>query len=955
MHVRRFFRQGFIKPNQFVLLFLFFIYALAACSRPVHAGEDWYLDGNVQKLFTSGEGLPATAANAIAQTSEGFIWIGGYGGLTRYDGQSFQNIGEGEIISVTDLLAGEDGALWIATPDKGIFLYQNGSLTACMPEEESWARETQCLSAMPDGSVCFGTNCGAGILTAEGELTQLEIPGVDGTFISRILALDDGRILFVSRKGDFLIYDGSTCRAPDLGEEKGKIRSVYYCRADGNFYLGTTGDKVVRADWSFTHLLPLTVSEVSCINDIYSSDGKTFWLCSDTGVAAFQLGRIRLQRLLLDNSVDGMMRDHQGNYWFFSSRQGVLEVLDSRFDNISQTAGLRGLVVNAVVRLGGRLYIGHDQGLMILDARDYKVIYDPRFSELESVRIRCLYADEEENLWVATRGLGLLCYTRVGECLRYSSEKYPQILSDNFRCIVPYEEGGLLAGTDAGAYHIQGDEVTGLIADPEDGSRRVLCIAPMNGRIWLGTDGYGIFAVEDSRVVQHLTTEDGLLSNVVMKFCSSPSGSGLWMVTGSGINRLDVQETIHTLSFPSSNELDFVITPAGEVWILAGTGVYQTREELLLGDDDADILYHRYTRTDGLPFEVTANSNQWQDPDLIYICGSAGLMSISTSGQEKQDGDYQVVIESMQTDLDQGAVCVRSIPEYHMDAYANRVEINAHPLNFRLERPPVFYYLEGFDRKWVIDPTGVCSPISYTNLNGGHYVFHYGLMDPNTGEVVAEAVLPFVKEFRWYERKDVRAALTLLCLALCGLLVWAWTRYQLRKENHRITQEYERNERLRLQEAAYKDYLTGLYNRNYLSVWNKEELPGITWPVAFVAVDCNNLKKVNDTYGHSRGDEMLQILARMLNTHFPEKNCRVIRMGGDEYLVLCAGLDEQAIRKIMDTMVEDAAKCMIEELPLSFSYGICVMEKDEFDFEEGLRVSDMRMLEDKDRYHGRRR
>ena len=955
MQYTRFFRQSFLKPNQLVLLCLFAWLMLTAGAPLNCAGEDWYLDGNVQKLFTSGEGLPATAANAIAQTSDGYIWIGGYGGLTRYDGQCFVTIGQDMFSNVTDLLAGDDGKLWIATPDRGIFLYQYGQMTGLTPEE-GWAREVQCLALQSDGSVCFGTNAGAGIVTEDGQLRRLDIPELNGALISRMLALDDGRILCITRTGSLWIYDGDTCLEAELGAEKGKIRSVYYCQADGYFYLGTTDSNVIRADWSLKSTISIPVPELSCINDIYSDDGRTFWLCSDTGVAAFRVGKVRMQRLRIDNSVDRVMRDHQGNFWFVSSRQGVLEVLESRFHNISQTAGLHNLVVNAVVRLGSRLYVGHDQGLMILDVGDYRVIHDTRFARVGSVRIRSLYADDTGNLWIATRGLGLLCYDPAGNYVQYSSESYPQIRSDNFRCIVPDEEGGILAGTDAGAYRIREGEVTSLIGDPDDGSRRVLCIASMDGLTWLGTDGYGIFAVQDSKVVRHITTEDGLLSNVVMKMYVSPAGGGIWIVTGSGINRLDTQGTMHSLEFPSTNELDFVITGVGEVWILAGTGAYQTKEELLLKNDHGeDLLYHRYTRADGMPYEVTANSIQWQDPDMIYICGSAGLMSISTSRQDKRPEEYQVVIDSILTDLDQEAVHVQNLPEYRMDAYARRLDISAHPLNFKLEKPTVFYYMEGFDKKWIIDSSGVCAPLSYTNLEGGHYVFHYGLMDPDTGEVLVETALPVIKEFKWYERNDIRLCILLTTAALCALVIWMWLRYRLREENRRITQEYERNEKLRLQEAAYKDYLTGLYNRNYLSVWNEEERPGITWPAAFVAIDCNNLKKVNDTYGHARGDEMLQIVARLLREHFREEGCRIIRMGGDEYLVLCAGMDEQTVQDKIKKMAEDAARHMIEQIPISFSYGICVMDKEEYDFEEGLRISDMRMLEDKDRYHGRRK
>ena len=117
--------RGVMKKS--FLVWIFMIFVCLACVSAAAGEPDLYQDGNVQKLFTSENGLLATAATAIAQTGDGMIWIGGYGGLVRYDGETFEVFDE-EISGISDLMSGKDGSLWIASSDKGLFCYKDHEL-----------------------------------------------------------------------------------------------------------------------------------------------------------------------------------------------------------------------------------------------------------------------------------------------------------------------------------------------------------------------------------------------------------------------------------------------------------------------------------------------------------------------------------------------------------------------------------------------------------------------------------------------------------------------------------------------------------------------------------------------------------------------------------------------------------------------------------------------------------
>jgi diguanylate cyclase len=92
----------------------------------------------------------------------------------------------------------------------------------------------------------------------------------------------------------------------------------------------------------------------------------------------------------------------------------------------------------------------------------------------------------------------------------------------------------------------------------------------------------------------------------------------------------------------------------------------------------------------------------------------------------------------------------------------------------------------------------------------------------------------------------------------------------------------------RLSEQANRDSLTGLYNRRYLDDTLARELARCKregQPLSLMLIDIDHFKRVNDTYGHPAGDEVLRALARMLDTHARSADV-ACRYGGEEFLML---------------------------------------------------------------------
>jgi len=926
------------------LIFLSLVIAYAASASA--AEKDLYIDGNVQKIFTSEDGLLSTSTQAVAQTSEGFIWIGGYGGLVRYDGKRFKTFAYKRITRISDLEAGEDGVLWVATSDKGLFRYVDNDFQPIPFENGEAAGGVSCLAFAPDGRLVLGLESGLGAVE-EGYIHRLDIPELSAERIDCLMCPDGKRMFCITGSGRLCAWDGHEVRWASVDGDYA-LRSVCLNPADGTWLAGTSGNEVLVFDSDLSQVDLLTMDGLSCINDLHCDAGGVLWLCADNGIAIYVHGRIRMQNLLMDNSVDQMLVDREGNYWFASSRQGVLEVSRSKFGDVSQSAGLDSMVVNAIQRIGDTMFIGHDTGLVTLDVADFTPTAVEPLAGLAGVRVRALLADGG-SLWIGTMKKGLMRYTPEGDLVSYTSREYPALLSDNIRSITPVR-GGVLIGTDKGAYRVTEDGVESVLDDPGALAFRILCAAQFGDTVYLGSDGNGFYLVRDGKIVRHITTDDGLSSDVIMKEYRSEAYDGLWLVTGNDIDFLHDDGSITAItSFPSTNNLDLLAMANGDAWVFTGTGIYQTTEDSLLHDDAPRYLPYRHV--DGLPYEVTPNSYQCLTDGLLYVCGSGGVFSLQTDFSGTEAGEYQLVIDGVNADgqplyVHPGSPCI-------LDSDVRRIDINAYVLTFQTGNPFVFYRLEGFDTEETLDQLSNIGDISYTNLSGGTYTFHFGIRDYKTDAVLREITFPIVKRYAWYEDPRVRLGAILLGALLLALITLLIIRARSRRITRQLQKEYEQKEKTRLQEIAYKDYLTGLYNRNYLEVWNKKTPSDGEWPVTFVSIDLNNLKVVNDIHGHADGDRLLCALADLLKKHFADACYTVVRTGGDEFLVLARGVGGEQVRQKLEQLTLDASTVEVNGMPVTFEYGLCEQQKGQFNFDDGLRFSDLKLLESKNRFHGR--
>ena len=145
---------------------------------------------------------------------------------------------------------------------------------------------------------------------------------------------------------------------------------------------------------------------------------------------------------------------------------------------------------------------------------------------------------------------------------------------------------------------------------------------------------------------------------------------------------------------------------------------------------------------------------------------------------------------------------------------------------------------------------------------------------------------------------------------------------ELHESNKKLTTAQEN-----LQILANQDYLTNLYNSRYLNeiaedyiILSKRE----NKTFSIIILDIDNFKKINDTYGHAIGDEVIKSLASLLKKQARESDI-IARLGGDEFVILLPYCDKTQAYKIAETLRSMIEKhTIVGESNIQFSISLGV-------------------------------
>ena len=786
------------NPFKYGLILMLFCLVITFCGMTVRAenisggdNDEIVVDptgdgeGYAAVVYNNTNGLPTSEANAIAETKEGFLWIGSYSGLIRYDGSTFERIDSTTgVTSVVSLYVDSKERLWIGTNDNGVAYMEKGKINFYKDVEGLKSSSIRSIVEDKEGNIFIATTYGLGYIDTDMQIHALDESQLNSEYICELRKDDrgviygetiNGAVFTIENKKVTGYYDGNqlglgvlTTITPDP-ENPGY---VYLGTENSDIYYGTLDD----------NLKSVKKIDVSPLSYILSMEyiGGELWVCSNTGIGVIRDGNFRsLNKLPLNNTVGHMLADYEGNLWFTSTRQGVMKIVPNNFTDINQKYGLTDMVVNSTCVLEDQLFIGTDTGLQIIDKNkgrlhNFKLSTvngkisdkDNFITFMKDCRIRSIVKDAQDRLWISTYSqLGLVRYDH-GDVKTYgTAEGLP---SERVRTVIELSNGDMAVACSGGVAIMREDEVIKVYNDTNGltNTEALTICEGFNGELIVGSDGNGIFIITDDSI-KNIGSKSGLSSEVILRIKRDDKRKLFWLVTSNSISYMKDEAVTTVEKFPYSNNFDIYEDNMENMWVLSSNGIYIVQKQELIDNKDIETVF--LNKDNGLASVATANSYSYMDEKgNLYISGSAGVTKVDIYKPLEDVSKTKMSVPFVEADgemiyaEDDGSIIIPS--------NVKRVTVFSYVYTYSLFNPKVTYQLEGFDsEKTTVDRTEL-EPIDYTNLDGGTY--HFVMELQNTmGQKGKEIEVKLVKKKAFYEKIWFKALTAAIILAVLALIV----------------------------------------------------------------------------------------------------------------------------------------------------------------------------------------
>ena len=732
--------------------------------------------GYTSLIYDATNGLPTSDANYILGAKDGYVWIGGYSGIIRYDGKNFERLPTTNgLTSGRAFFEDSKHRIWVGTNDNGVAVIDGNKIRQFTYRDGLPSSSIRHFAEDKDGNIFVATTTGLAMIRDNGLVYKVSNPAIDKERILKLTADSSGKIYGQSLNGIvFSIVNRNVAElytSADLGMNtittlladpitNGK---VYLCAEGGTIYYGDFGKKA-------SELTKIDVSPIKTVQWI-SYDCFRIWICSRSQIGYLDKdNKLNIvSKLSMNGSIEMFTSDYQGNIWACSSTQGVMKIVANNFVSIFDEAALPKKTVNATCLHNDLLYVGTETGLFIID-KNKKPIKNELTEFIGDSRIRCIAEDQKKNIWIGTftNDKGLICQSPDGKITSFTTSN--GIANNRIRVIKIAKDNSILCGTNDGFSIIKNNQVVQNFGKNEIIKNSVFLSVEESedGKIYLGTDGDGIYVISGS-IIQRYGRDDGLTSDVVMRIKEDKKNGVIWLVTSNSIQYMKGGRIKNVSSFPYNNNYDLYINNKNEIWVLASSGIYNTNVESLLSDNVTD--YKLYTIANGLPSSVTSNSySALDDNGNLYMCCREGVSSVNINNYAEQKIQIKTALNSIYCGnqkilpSENGAYI---IPPSH-----DRIKITASVMDYSMSNPYVRIFLDGAKDDGITANRNSLTPLEYTNLSYGYYTFHIQVLSQNKKDILLDNTFSIVKRFRLIELMEFKFLLISLLVITAGFIVW---------------------------------------------------------------------------------------------------------------------------------------------------------------------------------------
>ena len=804
--------------------------------------------------WSAQDGIPGPV-RAIAQTPDGYLWLGTEAGLYRFDGLRFvlweSSFGEhlpGS--SVWSLCTARDGSLWIGFGSGGISQLRSGRLTNYLSGDGVPGGGIQSIVEDGNGSIWAGGAYGLSRFENNqwyrvGTEVGYPAPGAQEMLVdhrgnlwvatdSLNFGLSDDPV----RKNTILTLAPNAERFTGTGQAVGMVWRMTES-PDGNVWIAETSARTVRpitGDAGRQAAIAVG-AESMCL--LFDND-RSLWIGLIEGgirrVSDFtQPEKIALDQFQLGDGLSGGMvyatfNDREGNIWFGTS--GGLDRF--RENRVTPFSAREGLIQDQQIALTST----QDGSVWLISyTRDTVQRFHhgrfltsrlPPYSRLDSTRILSLYAERNDRVWVG--GSFNLASTVDGT---FSYLKAPHIGNGAMVEAVAKDAAGDLWVTLSGIDSIprvlrlhngEWEDFSKNTALPKYRCR--ILYGDLLGRLWMGYEN-GDVAVHDKGNFHVYSTRNGLSGGRILALTSDRTGH-IWVGAEGGLSRFDGGQ-FRTLTkengLPGNSVSGVIEDDDGLLWLAGALGILRVNPQELekaLLSSTYRMQGEVFDATDGLrglprqrePFPIVARSADGR----LWFATTGGVAVIDPRRLPRNAVPPPVTIEAVKAD-DQ---ILGTSSDLHLRPNTRNLEFHFTALSLSDPARVRFRYkLEGYDDDWR-DPVST-REVTYTNLPPGNYRFRViacnndGVWNEE-GATLGFDIAPAFYQTNWF---------LLLCGAVAGCLVWSGYRWRVRQVTARLDLQFEERlqERTRIAQDLHDTLLQGFLSASMQLHVAEEKLP----------------------------------------------------------------------------------------------------------------------------------
>ncbi|AKF84288.1 histidine kinase [Myxococcus fulvus 124B02] len=733
-----------------------------------------------QDSWRSDDGLPQNSLLSMAQTRDGYVWLGTWEGLVRFDGARFvvfdkRNTPELRNHTIKALAEDASGVLWVGT-DQGLVSYVDGRFErapgASAPLEGFRVEHL----IVGEGSLWAGTSGGLWqVPLGEGVARQYtEADGMPGMSITALARGGGDNRLWVGTKTGLALLEGGQVRGLPFPIPGGDVRSEVtslFQDVTGTLWMGTEAGLVswngmLARRFSTSDGLPAVVTAL-----LADSQGN-LWVGTRRG------GLLRREAAgfsaplhgagLVDAEVLSLLEDRDGSLWV-GTYSGLFRLRDGPFATFGAPEGLSNETVSTVLEdKHGTVWLGTvGGGLFFL--RDGRIHRMDDFEGGTDPVITALHEAPDGTLWAGSKA-GAFRY----DGHRFAKSSRVQGLPDDVvTSILVDSRGTQWFGTRKGLARVRGGDVTVFGQKQGLTSPIIVMAEDASGALWLGADS-GLWRYEEGKGLRRFTAKDGAPGEVVLALLADPDGT-VWVGTETGLGRWrDGTWFRYTVSQHGLyDDAVFSIVSDGDehLWMSSNKGVSRvSRRELeeVAEGKRTRLAVMGFDQTDGMrTAECNGNTQPsgWRGRDgRLWFTTIQGAIVVDPVRVRATRQPPEVRIEEVR--VNGKLVSVLGPVELRPDDSRLDIRFTAFTPGDAV-RVPFRYRLVGHDDGWV---RAEIRRATYTGLRPGRYLFQVqaelrdgGWTEPVSLDVVLEPSLWQRTEF-W--------ALFVLGMGMLGVSVY---------------------------------------------------------------------------------------------------------------------------------------------------------------------------------------